>query len=91
MKRFLFRISRSTLCLSTLCLFIGSGGDYEKKIAALIMTIMLALVAATIAFADVSVEDGDVVVSGVQGTVNLGVVAPGAVLHPNVSFLLVHL
>ena len=57
-------------------------------ISAFLMACMLALVAATIAFADVIVSDGDVVVSGVQGTVNLGDVVPGAVLTQKVSFSL---
>ena len=63
-----------------------SGG---RRAAPVVLACLLAAVIAGISLADSVVPDGDVVATGDQGTVNLGTVAPGAVLTPKTSFHLV--
>jgi PKD repeat protein len=61
---------------------------HKKLYYSLAIALILTLVMATGALADVIISDGDVVTPGVQTPVNLGTVAPGAVVYPKVSFQL---
>jgi hypothetical protein len=53
------------------------------------LTIILMLLVTTIAIADDFLVDGDIVTDGIQFSVDLGTVAPGAILSPKVSFQLI--
>src|SRR6266540_1270489 len=55
---------------------------------AIVLGAVISMLATGIAFADAVVADGDVVAPGVQGTVDLGQVAPGAVIDFDVPFTL---
>ena len=55
---------------------------------AIVIGAVVSMLATGIAFADAVVADGDVVAPGVQGTVDLGQVAPGAVIDFDVPFTL---
>jgi hypothetical protein len=68
---------------------IGLARRSRRARASLFLASALLLAGALPASADTIAADGDAVLAGNQGVVDLGTVAPGATLHADVSFTLV--